>query len=101
MPATINKNISNNIKDNKSFALLRTNPKLTSNVKLLVNSIGDLFLSSFRANKELSKVKYQKYQLTETGKYSDDIAKFFRNLPSSEKYQAFRGASDTVVFPEY
>ena len=45
MAAIINNNITNTGVDNKSFALLRTNPKLTSNAKLVVDGEGELFLS--------------------------------------------------------
>lgn len=99
--ATINTNIENNSIDNKSFAILRTNPKLTTNVKLVVNSIGDLFLSSFRASKELSKVEYQKFELKSTGKYSYDVASFYKGLPSIEKYKILRKFSDTTVYSDY
>jgi hypothetical protein len=99
--ANINTNIENSSIDDKSFALLRTNPKLTSNAKLLVNDNGDLFLSSFRANKELSKIEYQKYAVSSDGRYSDDIAKFYKGLPSTQKYQVLRSNSDTTVFSDY
>lgn len=99
--ATINTNIENNSIDNKSFAILRTNPKLTTNVKLVVNSIGDLFLSSFRASKELSKVEYQKFELKSTGKYSYDVASFYKGLSAIEKYKVLRKFSDTTVYSDY
>ena len=99
--ATINTNIQNNLIDNKSFTLLRTNPKLTSNVKLLVSSNGDLFLSAFRANSELSKIEYQKTSINSSGKYSEDIAKFYKGLSSSEKYQTLRLFSDLIVYSDY
>ena len=99
--ANINLSAVNNSIDNKSFALLRTNPKLTSNLKLLVNSNGDLFLSSFRANKELSKIEYQKYDIKSSGIYSIDIANFYKNLPLTQRYEALRASSDITLFSEY
>ena len=42
-----------------SFGILRTNPKLTSNVKLISDSNDTLYLESFSANSELSKSKYK------------------------------------------
>jgi len=98
---TINTSAVNNSIDNKSFALLRTNPKLTSNSKLLVNSNGDLFLSSFRANKELSKIEYQKYEVKSSGIYSIDIANFYRNLPLTQRYETLRASSDITLFSDY
>jgi len=99
--ATINTSAVNNSIDNKSFALLRTNPKLTSNSKLLVNSNGDLFLSSFRANKELSKVEYQKYEIKSSGIYSIDIANFYKKLPLTQRYETLRASSDTTLYSDY
>lgn len=99
--ATINTNIEDNSIDNKSFAILRTNPKLTTNVKLVVNSIGDLFLSSFRASKELSRIEYQKFELKSSGRYSYDVASFYRGLSSIEKYKVLRKFSDTTVYSDY
>ena len=99
--AIINTSAANNSIDNKSFALLRTNPKLTSNLKLLVNSNGDLFLSSFRANKELSKIEYQKYDIKSSGIYSIDIANFYKNLPLTQRYETLVASSDITLFSEY
>jgi hypothetical protein len=99
--ATINTSIENNLIDNKSFAVLRTNPKLTSNVKLLVSSLGDLFLSSFRANKELSRIEYQKYEVNHTGRYSYDVASFYKGLPLTQRYQTLRTYPDTTVYSDY
>lgn len=99
--ATINTSAVNNSIDNKSFALLRTNPKLTSNSKLLVNSNGDLFLSSFKANKELAKVEYQKYDIKSTGIYSIDIANFYGKLPLTQRYETLRASSDITLYSDY
>lgn len=97
----INTDAVNNSIDNKSFALLRTNPKLTSNSKLLVNSNGDLFLSSFRANKELSKIEFQKYEIKSSGIYSIDIANFYKQLPLTQRYETLRASSDIALFSDY
>ena len=99
--ATINTSAVNNSIDNKSFALLRTNPKLTSNSKLLVNSNGDLFLSSFKANKELAKVEYQKYDIKSSGIYSIDIANFYKQLPLTQRYETLRASSDITLYSDY
>lgn len=101
MTAITNTNIANKWVDNKSFALLRTNPKLTTNAKLVVDSTGEIFLSAFRANKELSRIQYQKYEISSSGVYSDDLAMFYRGLPSAERYQTLKNYTDTTVFSDY
>ena len=99
--AIINTDAVRNVDDNKSFALLRTNPKLTSNIKLIVDSNSNLFLSAFNANKELAKVEYQKFDIKPDGVYSSDVASFFRKLPNSEKYQVLRTDSDVTLYSDY
>jgi len=99
--AGINTDIENNSIDDKSFAILRTNPKLTSNIKVLVDSIGNIFLSAFRANKELSNITYQKFDIKESGIYSIDIANFYKGMPLTQRYDVLRTISDSTVYSDY
>ena len=99
--ATTKFNISNNVVDNASFAVLRTNPKFTSNVKLIVDSSENLFLGSFKANKSLSRIEYQKFEVKPTGNYATDISKFYGDLPLSERYFTWRKLSDLTAYTEY
>lgn len=101
MAARINNDIANNRVDNKSFALLRTNPKLTTNAKLIVDSESNLFLSSFRASKELSSINYQQLPVNPAGVYSRDLAQFYRDIPLVDKYSVLRQYSDITVFSDY
>lgn len=88
--------------DNKStFALLRTNPKLSANVKLVTDSDGEIFLSAFAANKTLSQSRYQRYGLSTEGSYSTDLAKFFKEVTTTEAYHVFRKRSDGTVYSDY
>ena len=97
----INFNIENNNIDGKSFALLRTNPKLTSNVKLIADSSGEIFLGSFKSNKTLSQVAYQRYALDANGAYSNDVAKFYKGLSNSDKFYVWRKSSDVTPNADY
>ena len=97
----INYNIENDNLEKKSFALLRTNPKLSSNIKLIVNSIGDMFLGAFKANKSLSKVEYQKFELNQDGSYSNDVSRFFKGIPVNERFQILRKNSDLTPYSNY
>ena len=94
-------NIENNELDNNSFALLRTNPKFTSNIKLIVNSSEDIFLSSFKANKTLSKVEFQKFEIKKGGEYSNDVSRFFKKVPKRERFEVLRKYSDTTPYSDY
>ena len=87
--------------DESSFALLRTNPKLTSNIKLVVDSEDSIFLSAFKANKVLAKVEYQKFEISDRGTYSNDIARFFKGTPISERFQTLKKYSDITAYSDY
>lgn len=60
-----------------SFQLLRTNPKLTGNVKLTIDSSQRLWLNSFDANEELAKDLYKKFPVSETRSHPKNIYTFF------------------------
>ena len=94
-------NIENNNLENNSFVLLRTNPKLSSNLKLIVDSNSDIFLGSFKANRALSKVRYQKYDINSDGTYSNDIARFYKDIPVNERFEVLRKYSDITPFSDY
>jgi len=97
----LNTKITYNDFINKSFALLRTNPKLTSNVKLVVDSNDSIYLSSFSANKELSSAEYKKFPLHSLGKYSSDVSRFYKSLPMVSRYDVMRENPDLTVYSEY
>ena len=64
--------------DSYSYGLLKTNPKLSGNVKLTVDNVGALWLNSFNANDELSDVAYKKYKVSPKSNYSMDLYNFFK-----------------------
>jgi len=70
---------------NVSFGLIRTNPKLTSNVKLTVDSAGDLWLNSIDATNELANRKYKKFRVNPNSNHPVNIYKFYDygNTPSN------------------
>lgn len=86
---------------NKSFGLLRTNPKLTSNVKLVVDSNEAIYLSSFSASKDLSSSEYKKFGVNPLGKYSSDVSRFYKKLPMLDRYNVMRESGDLSTFNEY
>ena len=62
---------------NSSFGLLRTNPQLTGNVKVSLDSSGGVWLNSFNANPTLSSQKFKKFQVTGKDSYATDLYNFF------------------------
>jgi len=62
-----------------AFSLVRTNPKLTGNVKLIVNSSQSLFFESIDAAPELAKDKYKAYPIDPTSQHDTNLYKYFSN----------------------
>ena len=63
--------------DETSFGIIRTNPKLTGNVKITVDTSNDIWLNSIDAVKELADDKYKKYRIGKNSVYTVDINRFF------------------------
>ena len=101
MAITINTQAEGISYKDKSFALLRTNPKLTSNVKLITDEEGDIYLSSIKANRTLSQYEYQKYPISSSGEYCRDVAQFYGKLSKDERYQVGREHTDLAVSADF
>ena len=101
MSLSTNFNAVNNQIDDISFGVLRTNPKLTTNVKLVVNSMGSLYMDSMEANSALSNTSFKKVPINPAGAYSLDVSKFYNELPINLRYEILRTDSDLSVFANY
>ena len=75
--------------DKSSYALLRTNPKLTGNVKITVDSDGQLWLNSIDANDELSASKYKRFPISPKSTYQKDLSDFLSSMPSEVLYTLY------------
>lgn len=60
-----------------SFQLIRTNPKLTSNLKLVVDGSDNLYLNSIPADPELAKDQYQRYAVDVTKSHEFNVFNFY------------------------
>ena len=69
-----------------SAMLLRANPKLSGNVKLVVDSTYNLYLDTFKASPVLNQHKFRKYPISSEGNYPRDIKNVFKSLPSNELF---------------
>lgn len=72
--------------DTCSFMLLRTNPKLTGNIKVVIDSLDNMYLDTFKINKTLSNKKYRKAKISTNSYYSNDIRNVFGDIPSGDLY---------------
>ena len=62
-----------------SFGLVRTNPKLTGNIKLVVDTNQNLYFESIDANSELAKDRYKAYPIDPTSHHDSNLYRFFSN----------------------
>lgn len=72
-----------------SFQILRTNPKLTTNLKLTVDSDGSLWFNSIDANSQLANQRYKRFPISEISSHEVNIHRFYDNgkTPSSVAYE--------------
>jgi hypothetical protein len=90
------------ILDKASYSLVRTNPKLTGNVKLLTNG-NEIYLESFSANNILSSSSFKAFKIDGTLTYDQDVHKFFKKgtVPTDLAYEVFQEFEDTSVLSSY
>ena len=72
---------------NMSYGLLRANPKLTGNIKLVVDSNSDLYLDTFKVSETLQQKRYRRIKVGYSDYYGDDVMTKFKSVPSSEMYK--------------
>ena len=94
----------------KSFQLIRTNPLLTTNIKLVVDSRDYLYLESFNSSQDLNSSKYKHFSINKNDYLEDKIPKFYDKLPSdiafyvrydndvSSTYTDYSYQFDTIYF---
>jgi hypothetical protein len=73
-----------------SFGVIRTNPKLTGNVKITVDSDNNIWLNSIDATKDLSSDKYKKFKITEQSSYASDLNAFMGNLATNQAFYLYQ-----------
>ena len=78
--------------DLSSYGLLKTNPVISGNVKLTVDSSENIWLNSFDANDELSNSSYKRFPITPSSTFPIDLYRFFKNgkTPSSTVYDLYQ-----------
>ena len=85
--------------------MLRTNPKLTTNIKIIADSKNRIYLESIDANPLLSKSIYKGFEVSGNGSYSFDLRRFFsqgsRTLPENIAYSVFEEDASTAIKDRY
>ena len=65
------------LEDSSSFQLVRTNAKLTGNVKLTIDSNDGIWLNSIDSNSELSNSRYKKFAVNTEFSLAKNLYNFF------------------------
>ena len=87
--------------DKKSFQLIRTNPALTTNIKLVVSSDYKLYLESFRTNKQLLDQKYKHFLISKNTLYEEQLVNFFDGLASQLAFDVKYDGDESVIYSTY
>lgn len=83
--------------NNASFAVLETNPKLTGNIKVVIDSNENIFIDTFKVNDTLSKKKYRKVPVSYKDYYGKNLMSIFRNITSDVLYNIPKKYYDIVT----
>ncbi len=62
---------------NSSFSVIRTNPRLTGNFKITLDSSGNIAFNSMDVNNILSNDRYKKFNITGENSFAQDIYNYF------------------------
>jgi len=85
----------------KSFQLIRTNPRLTTNYKIVVSSDYDMYLESFDSSKDLSDDRYKHYLLSIDSVLENDMPKFYAGLPKNIAFSPKSEHDVDVMYDTY
>jgi hypothetical protein len=77
-----------------SYLLLRTNPKFSGNIKLIIDSSNSLFLDTFKVSDILTNKLYRRQKVSANSVFSGDIRRIFSSMPLGEMYRL--DAEDTL-----
>lgn len=83
--------------NNASFSVLETNPKITGNIKVVIDSNENIFIDTFKVNDTLSKKKYRKVAVSYKDYYGKNIMSIFRNMSSDDIYNIPKKYYDIVT----
>ena len=89
--------------DKTSYNILRTNPKLTTNIKIVTDQ-DNVYLESFNANEQLSKKRFKSFKVDpDFSTYDKDLYRFYSegSFPSNLAYQVKTNFSRSSVLANY
>ena len=85
--------------DGVSFSLVRTNPKLTTNTKLMYNG-KKMYMESYTSSPLLNRNQYKNVSVKQNSTYNKDIASFLTGS-GSQAYNVYQNFSDIAISDSY
>ena len=85
--------------DDVSFQILRTNPKLTTNTKLMYDG-ENLYMDSYSAVPLLSTMEYKHHRVWKTGLFNRDIRNFLLGT-NTAAFEVGQDVKDTIIPSDY
>lgn len=85
----------------KSFALIKTNVALTTNIKIMVDSEYNLYLDSIESSPELSENKYKKVQFNNKNYYDELIPYFYKGLSTDISFRVKDDNDSSIMFKTF
>lgn len=85
--------------DDVSFQILRTNPRLTTNTKLMYDG-ENLYMDSYQATPLLSTLEYKHHRVWKTGLFNRDLMNFLLGT-NTAAYEVGQNVSDTIVLNNF
>ena len=85
--------------DGVSFGLVRTNPKLTTNTKLMYNG-KKMYMESYASSELLNRMGYKNFTVKPNSIFNKDIATFLTGS-GSQAYNVYHNFSNTTISDSY
>ena len=93
--------MGNNYIIDKSFQLIRTNPLLTTNLQIVIDSEYNIYLESIDSHKDLNNDKYKHFHITKYVYLEDKIPEFYKGLPINIAYSVKYDNDTDIVYNSY
>ena len=85
--------------DGVSFSLVRTNPKLTTNTKLMYNG-KKMYMESYASSELLNRMTYKNVSIKPNSTFNRDISNFLKGAVS-QAYSVYQNFSDVTISNSY
>jgi hypothetical protein len=84
-----------------SFQLLRTNPLLTTNVKINNDTGMNIYLESIKSTSDLNDNKYKKFSINKESYLEDQLPAFYDGLPTEQAFFVRNNSINDTIYNDY